>query len=632
MRRLITAIAIAALCLTGNAAETNTEYNTAGDAPQLFGKKKKKKLEDENRKLAAELDSLRALVDQFYELMDAQRSAEDESSGEEAADNGIIGAGLAPEDYTPEVTDSLLSIWYLHRNMNGNDEAGDYNMDSVRFTSNVPDKVLIERLGAMNSYITLPFNETVRNYILLYSEKMPSKMANMLGISKYYFPIFEETFNRYGLPEELKFMAVIESALNPTAVSRAGAKGMWQFMYNTAKIYGLTINSYVDERLDPVKAADAAARYLQDSYGIFGDWNLAISSYNCGAGNVNKAIRRSGGSRDFWDIYDYLPRETRGYVPAFVGAMYAFKYYKEHALVPTAIEMPEHVDTFHIHKMLHFQQINEVVGVPVQTLRDLNPQYIHDIIPGNDKPYILRLPYSYTTSFIAMEDSVYRHKARELFNPTTLENIKNGVSSSQERIVYKVKSGDYLGRIATKYHVGINDIKKWNNLRNNNLRVGQRLVIYRRSSKKAMPAPKAAEPVKATEPVRNTKPAAVQTPKDTAANTVSDTSSVKAVSDTSSVKAVGDSTSIQATRDTTTVTFDTTAVKASVTEDTKGVTADTTEPAGPEFITYTVRKGDTLYGIIKKYPGVTVNELLELNGMKSAKALKYGMKIRIPKR
>jgi membrane-bound lytic murein transglycosylase D len=247
-------------------------------------------------------------------------------------------------------------------------------------------------------------------------------------------------------------------------------------MYQTAKMYGLHIDSFVDERLDPVKSADAAARYLQDAYEIFGDWNLAIASYNCGAGNVNKAIRRSG-SRAFWDIWPFLPRETRGYVPAFVGALYAMNFYKEHGIKPEAVQMPAHVDTFKITKMLHLKQVSELTGAPLDELKNLNPQYRHEIIPGNEREYILRIPYNYTNAFIDCEDSLYRHKADVYFNPTTLKRLKDG--GDGERIVYRVQNGDYLGRIATKYRVTVNQIKRWNGLKSNNIRVGQRLIIYR---------------------------------------------------------------------------------------------------------------------------------------------------------
>ncbi len=383
------------------------------------------------------------------------------------------------EEYSPEMTDSLLSLWYVHRQMEVNKELTEYDMDSVKFTSDVPDAVLIERLEKMNSFITLPFNETVKNYMVLYSEKMPTKMGHILGLSTYYLPIFEDIFNRYGLPSELKAMAIIESALTPTAVSRAGAKGMWQFMYNTARTYGLRINSYVDERLDVEKAADAAARYLLDSYNIFGDWCLAISAYNCGAGNVNKAIRRAGGNKDFWSIYPYLPKETRGYMPAFVGALYAMTYYKEYGIVPEPVQMPAHTDTFEIRRNLHFSQISEVIGIPNEDLQNLNPQYIHDLIPGNEAPYILKLPYNYTNAFLDNQDSLYTHKTAEMAGTKVLEGPSVPDSGTQERIAYKVKSGDYLGRIASRYGVTVKQLQQWNNLRGTNLRVGQTLYIYR---------------------------------------------------------------------------------------------------------------------------------------------------------
>ena len=291
-------------------------------------------------------------------------------------------------------------------------------------------------------------------------------------------PIFQETFDRYNLPEELKAMAIIESALNPRAESRAGAKGMWQFMYGTAKQYGLHIDSFVDERMDVEKSMDAAARYLRDAYKVFGDWTLAISSYNCGSGNVSKAIRRAGGKRDFWSIYPFLPRETRGYVPAFVGAMYAMSYHKEYGISPLEVGMPVQTDTFEIHRNLHFKQIHELVGVPMEDLKNLNPQYVHEIIPGNNHKYILKIPYKWTNAFISVEkDSLYRHKSDSLLSQKVMKDVENS-GKNVGRIAYRVKSGDYLGKIANKYRVTVTQIKRWNNLKSTNIRAGQILYIY----------------------------------------------------------------------------------------------------------------------------------------------------------
>jgi membrane-bound lytic murein transglycosylase D len=248
----------------------------------------------------------------------------------------------------------------------------------------------------------------------------------MLGLCRYYMPIFEEIFDKHGLPVELTAMAIIESSMNPRAESRVGAKGMWQFMYNTAKGYGLHVDSFVDERMDPIKSCEAAAKYLADAYKMFGDWNLAIASYNCGAGNVLKAIKRAGGSRKFWDIWPYLPSEIRMYTPAFIGALYTLEYYQEHGLKPDATAMPTGVDTLEIKKQLHLKQVSEVTGAPLDVLKNLNPQYRHEIIPGHERTYILRIPYQYTMTFIELEDSIYRHKANVYFDPITIKKIKEG--------------------------------------------------------------------------------------------------------------------------------------------------------------------------------------------------------------
>ena len=442
------------LCLSG----------TAG-AQILIGRGAREAVEQAEAENAA----LRAKIDSLLEVIEALRSVEiAEAEDQEEA--------LAPVvEYTAQLTDSLLSQWYQGRL--SQDEVITEDLDSVAFVSNVPDSVLIARLEKMNAYITLPFNETVKNYMILYSEKMPTKMGRILGMANYYMPIFEEAFARYEMPLELKYMAIIESALDPTARSRAGALGIWQFMYTTGRSYGLKITSYVDERMDVEKAADAAARYLLDAYKIFGDWCLAISSYNCGAGNVNKAIRRAGGKRDFWSIYPYLPRETRGYMPAFVGAMYAMTYYKEYGLVPAPTPLPIASDTLEIHRNLHFKQVSEVVGVPIELLREMNPQYVHDIVPGAGGSYILKIPYEYTGNFIELADTVFTHKADSLISEKVIKNIAEGGSGSGA-VIYRVKSGDNLGKIARQYHVSVAQLRRWNNISGSMLRIGQRLTIY----------------------------------------------------------------------------------------------------------------------------------------------------------
>jgi len=460
----------------------NEEVQNQNGLGSLFGRRgARKQAVQENEMLRNELDSLQWLLDSLRGRVYLNEQEIYELNNEE------------PEriEYTTEASDSLLHLWYKNSLSMDFDTVNEFNMDSVRFTSNVSDEEMMQRLSAMNSFITLPFNENVKNYIVLYSERMTTRMGQVMGLSAYYFPMFEEILLRYDLPQELKYMSIVESMLNPVATSKAGARGIWQFMYQTGRGYGLEINSFVDERLDVEKAADAAARYLRDAYKVFGDWALAISSYNCGAGNVSKAIRRADGKRDFWSIYPYLPKETRGYVPAFVGAMYAMTYYREYGIVPQDMGMPAQTDTFEIRRNLHFAQINGVVGVPLETLQNLNPQYIHDIIPGNEHPYILKLPYNWTNAFLeANRDSLYSFKADSLIGGKILTQQKAASSSSgkstsgssSQRVSYKVKSGDYLGKIASRYGVTVNQIKSWNNLRSNNIQIGQTLYIYQNGS------------------------------------------------------------------------------------------------------------------------------------------------------
>jgi len=345
----------------------------------------------------------------------------------------------------------------------------------------LPTELLKERLEALNARtpFQIEYNPKLESVIKQYLKYRKRGLTRIIGLSKYYFPMFEEVLDKHNLPLELKYLAVVESALDPRAKSPAGASGLWQFMYQTGRAFDLKSNSYVDDRNDPILSTEAASEYLSYLHGLFDDWDLALAAYNSGPGNVSKAIRRSGGSRNYWNIRPFLPRETANYVPAFLATMYIFEYADEHGLYTDGPRTPMiATDTIHVKETISFEQINKITDIPIKELQYLNPSYKLDVIPyAKDRPYALRLPLEAVGTFVANEENVYAYakaeaEQKEKPNPELLKE--------NERVRYRVKSGDYLGKIAQRYRVSVNQIKQWNGLRNNNLRIGQVLVIFPR--------------------------------------------------------------------------------------------------------------------------------------------------------
>lgn len=444
-----------------------------------------------------------------------------------------------------------------------------------------PDSVYSRRLKNIHSVVALPYNSIVRNHIHVYTGRKRANFEVMLGLRDYYFPMIEDIFDSYGLPAELKYVAVIESALNPNAVSRVGATGLWQFMFSTGKAYGLTINSVVDERRDPVKSTHAAARYMKDLYGIYHDWGLVIAAYNCGPGNVNKAIRRSGNRKDYWEIYYRLPRETRGYLPGYIAATYAMNYYDEHNIRPVPISFNYITDTIMVTRDLHLQQISAVLNLPMAELRALNPQYRNSIIPGESRPMALTLPVNCLGDFIQYQDTIAQFKADEYLS--IAQRTASPVSSvyippdikGKSKIIYTVRSGDNLGYIASWYNVGLSDLRYWNNIYKNTIRVGQQINVFVDPSKKdyyaAVNNLNFEEKQKRVGKSVTSAPAVTQRP---AATSASDAS----------------------------------------------------------FEYYTVRNGDTVWDIAKKFDGVTATEILALNGLGNNGKIQVGQKLKIRKK
>lgn len=394
---------------------------------------------------------------------------------------------LLPEGMQMYELDSLLTDWMTRAYLTNVE-----NCLSKGVNPSFSDETYAQRLSRLPNVIDMPYNEIVRKYIDRYCERLRPSVSIMLGACNFYNPIFEEALESYQVPLELRNLPIIESALHPNAVSRAGAVGLWQFMIGTAKRYGLEVTSLIDERKDPVKASYAAAHMLKDLYDIFGDWSLAIAAYNCGPGNVSKAIRRSGGRKDFWGIYQYLPAETRGYVPAFIAANYVMNYYCDHNICPVGTTLPQATDTLLLKKNVKMEQIAATCDISIDELRALNPQYRTTLIPGDSHDCILRMPSDKINAFIDAGDSIYvkQNYASAVKEVNLTEDDDNsrasrsgnskrnrrGRSSSGGGSI-TVKKGDTLGAIARRNHTSVSAIKKANGMKSDNIREGQKLKL-----------------------------------------------------------------------------------------------------------------------------------------------------------
>lgn len=493
-----------------------------------------------------------------------------------------------------EAIDSLTSLL-----MNANA----FTLDTTQYADIDPDSIPVfedsvyaYRLSLLPSPIDLTYNETVRRYIDMYLVHRRSQVQKMVGLSHLYFPIFEEVLDKYELPLELKYLPVIESALNPHAVSRVGATGLWQFMYPTARLYGLSINSYLDERRDPHLAADAAARFLKDLHDLYGNWSMALAAYNCGPGNVNKAIRRSGGKTTYWEIRPYLPRETRGYVPAFIAATYVMNYYEDHNIVPM---MPDFdlvsTDTLMIHQQLPLKMISDYIDLSEEELSFFNPALRRNVIPFTKEGYALKLPFEKIAAFDTYRDSIYLAAADKPEAPANstpqftsaksyaaknaAKNRSNYYSNytpnteGKTKLVYTIKSGDNLGFIAEWYDVSIRDLKLWNNIRGSRIYAGQQLKVY-------VPD----EEVDQYRNIDKLSPAQKQ--------------------------------SIAAQKQETTAAAQSTTSRSQVDKN-------------KQIIHYTIKKGDTLWDLTKKYPKNTVEDLKRMNNITDVGVLKPGYILKV---
>jgi membrane-bound lytic murein transglycosylase D len=380
-----------------------------------------------------------------------------------------------PEGMQMQEIDSLLYDWQT-RNFLSFDEACETTSENPQFDA----QTYANRLSRLPNVVEMPYNNVVQKYIDLYSGRLRNSVAVLLGRGNFYNPIFEEALESYQIPLELKYLPIIESALNPTAVSRAGAVGLWQFMITTGKQYGLEVTSLIDERRDPIKASYAAARYLRDLYNILGDWTLAIAGYNCGPNNITKAIKRAGGAKDYWTIYPYLPAETRGYVPAFIAANYIMNYYCDHNICPVNTTLPQGTDTIQVSKNVRMERIAELCGISQEELKMLNPQYRTTLIPGDTHACTLRMPTSAINAFIEAGDSIYvppTEVVAQIDVPVVEQpRAKKGKSSGKAKYA-TVRNGDTLGKIAARNGTSVANLRRLNGIRGNTVYAGRKIRV-----------------------------------------------------------------------------------------------------------------------------------------------------------
>ena len=522
---------------------------------------------------------------------------------QERIDSENSGEAIVEEsNIMMEMIDELQDIKYFEDNkLESSSKSENIYNYPAGYVPTFPDSVYAERIARLRSQTTmeLVYNKHVKSFIDVYAVNKREHTCKILGLADIYFPMFEEALDKYDMPLEIKYLAVVESALNPRAGSHAGAKGLWQFMYGTGKVYKLNVTSLVDDRFDPIKATEAACQHLQDLYETFGDWFLALAAYNSGAGNVNKAIRRAGGLKNYWAVWPFLPKETRGYVPAFIAVNYVMNYSQEHNLYPIDPGiMADGVDSVTVHQPLHFDQLHEMLNIPMEDIKFFNPQYKASIIPATAKtPMSLRLPEQYINSFIDNEKELYAFKTKKGIDREKLEEEMKKVS---DRSVHIVKSGESLGSIAKKYRISVNQLKTWNNLKSTTIYPGQKLIVY--SSGAPMAQAGNSNPV------------------------------TRSTEQTTHVVKSGENLSIIAKKYKCTVTDlknwnNLKSTNLSIGQKLKVYPpAEGSSSSSGGSITHTVKAGDNLWDISRKY-GVSVEQIRKLNGLSSNAVLKIGQKL-----